>query len=175
MKNLIIFSGIVLFLFVAGGILISMYISQKTIELEKYQNIVAQYDNLRNNYDNTWKQIKQVANVSDNYKNAFIEAYKSFIDGRNYGEEQIKLIFEDNPEFNPQLWENIQNVIQKQRNVFTAEQTRFLAMKADYIFFCDKPTSFFVSPRDLSKMNIITSLKTEKVFEEAKDDDISVF
>lgn len=163
-------------MFLLSVIGIATYFSYSNKEIALYNQIEAKHLDLKNHADNTWKQIKQVASVSDNYKDAFIEAYSTFTEKRNYGGEQIKVIFEDNPQMSDELWINIQRVITKQRNVYAHEQSTFSDMVRNYKTFCAQfPASIFVSERPTAQFKIVTSTKTEEMFDSGKEDNIDVF
>ncbi len=150
---------------------IYMKISYSNEEIHKYESIKASHGNLKNHFDKVWKEIRDVAKVSDNYKNAFVSAYKEMIESRNYGGEQMKVIFEDNPQFSDQMWNTLQNVISRNREQYMREQERFIARKEDYYTtFRVFPASLFVKERDIDVFNIVLSTKTNKTFESGVDD-----
>lgn len=170
-KNTIIAIAVALSIGVTAATAIFMYISYRNDEIVQYENIKASHENLKNHFDKVWKEIRDVAKVTDNYKNAFIQAYKEMIQSRNYGGEQIKVIFEDNPQFSDKMWENLQIVISRNREQYMREQERFIARKANYLVsFRTFPASMFVSERDIDQFNIVLSTKTNKTFESGVDD-----
>ena len=146
-------------------------ISYSNDEIRQYETIKMSHKNLQNHFDKTWKEIRDVAKVSDKYKDAFISAYKEMIESRNYGGEQIKLIFEDNPQFSDKMWDNLQKVISRNREQYMREQERFLAMKQNYYTtFRVFPASWLVKERDIEQFNIVLSTKTNETFESGVDD-----
>lgn len=148
-----------------------MKISYVNYEIRQYENIKMSHENLKNHFDKTWKEIRDVAKVSDKYKDAFISAYKEMIESRNYGGEQMKIIFEDNPQFSDKMWDNLQKVISRNREQYMREQERFLAMKQNYYStFRVFPASWLVNERDIEQFNIVLSTKTNETFESGVDD-----
>lgn len=130
-------------------------------------------------YDNMWKIISQKAQVSEKYKDAFKDIYPQLIEGR-YGNEKggslMKFIVESNPSFDISLYKELSQSIEAERNRFTNEQQMLIDIKREEDNLLQKPISgFFLSDKKSYEIKIITSTKTEKVFDTGKEDNVSVF
>lgn len=130
-------------------------------------------------YDNTWKILQQIAGVADEYKNGFKEIYPALMEGR-YGNARggalLSFVTESNPQFDMKLYEKLANSIEAQRTVFTREQQKLIDIKREHDdLLAMFPSSWFVGDRDPLEIQIVTSSKTEKVFETGKEDDVDLF
>jgi len=151
------------------------------IYLEK--NIVAQYEQNKNNYDNMWKKFKESVQVSEIFVTDLEKVYKSAIEGR-YGENGSQAVFqmlkEHNPNLDASIYKRIQETIESGRNDFEENQKLLIDKKRMYqtqleIFPKNIIAGFFGFPRlNLDQFGIVTSNKTESVFETKKDDEIKL-
>jgi len=142
--------------------------------------VKAQYKQNQNNYDNMWKKFLEASQVNKAYADDLKELYKNTMIGR-YGADGSKATFqfikEHNPTLDPQTYVKLQAMIEAGRNGFEAEQKQLLDKKREYESFLGTPSAsvfnlFFGYPKiDLDKFDIVTSSKTEKVFEDKKDDE----
>lgn len=131
-------------------------------------------------YDAMWKVIQQQAGVVDKYQKSFKDIYTDLIDGRySNGEGQGQLMMwiqEHNPEFDASLFTKLMNTIESMRIDFATRQKELLAIEQDYnqaiVTF---PGSFFLSDRKPLEVTIITSTKTERVYDTGVDDDVELF
>jgi len=174
MKIFMVFAVIILVLAIGSC---SAIIGINNDMVKQEQIIKAQYDQNRNNYDNFFKKVKEVAQVPDMYTEDMKKVYNSAISAR-YGAEGSKAMFqfikEHNPNFDSSLYVKIQQVIEAGRNDFEMNQKMLIDKKRVYetmlgIFPRSIIASMLGFPKiDLSKMTIITSTETEKAFEEKK-------
>jgi len=142
--------------------------------------IKAQYKQNQNNYDNMWKKFLEASQVNQAYAADLKELYKNTMTAR-YGTDGSKAMFqwikEQNPTLDPSTYTKLQALIEAGRNGFEAEQKQLLDRKLQYERALGSTTalvfnSFFNFPRiDLDKFDIVTSSKTEKVFDTKKDDE----
>jgi hypothetical protein len=142
--------------------------------------IKAQYKQNQNNYDNMWKKFLEASQVNKAYADDLKELYKDAMTGRygaNGSQATFQFIKEHNPTLDPQTYVKLQALIEAGRNGFEAEQKQLLDRKMQYEQFLGSTSAlvfnnFFNFPRiDLDKYDIVTSSKTEKVFEDKKDDE----
>jgi hypothetical protein len=142
--------------------------------------IKAQYDQNRNNYDNMWKKFREVASVPAQYVDAMKALWERTMTAR-YGEGGNKALFsfiqEQNPNLSPEVYTQIQRTVEAGRNRFEADQQQLLDKKRQYEVVLNGTRSLFYNvwfgfPRvDLAKYDIVTSTKTEAVFDSKRDDD----
>lgn len=169
--------GLVLIL-VVGYFIMGVSVSNEAARLEA--QVKAQYDDNRNIYDNYFKKVKEIAQVPEMYVKDLQEVYKTAI-GARYGADGSKAVFqfirEHNPNFDSSLYTKIQQVIEAGRKDFEVAQRTLLDKKAVYTAKLEQfPWGFFARsygwPKiDLSKIDIVTSDRTEKVFDTKRDNE----
>lgn len=172
----------VLGLFVAGGLVMTFFnYKNQAVQLENLAK-AAQDDN-KVVFDKTWKVLQQKAGVTDKYSESFKSIYVDLMDAR-YGAEDkngsplFKFIRESNPNFDQALFLDLSRSIESLRNEFANSQKRLIDIKREHdnlrtVF----PGSLFLSfagVREL-EITIVTSSKTEKVFQTGKEDDVNLF
>ncbi|MCC5612851.1 hypothetical protein LC612_40755 [Nostoc sp. CHAB 5834] len=93
---------------------------------ENNQNILAQYG----------QKVMEAVQVPEMAKNDLMEVAKAAISGR-YGPDGARSLFtsiqEQNPQVDPQLYRQIQQIIEAGRNQFETAQTRLIDQKAAYL------------------------------------------
>lgn len=163
---------------ILGIIYVSMNISynNKANQLE-----VAAIEKTKANqvdYDAVWKIIKQQTGVVDKYQNSFREIYSGLMQDR-YSDGQGQLmswVQEHSPNFDPNLFQTLMNTIESQRVDFSTRQKELIAIGEEYnkmrVTF---PASFFVGNRKPMEVKLVTSSKTDEIFELGKEDDIELF
>jgi len=142
--------------------------------------IKAQYKENQNNYDNMWKKFLEASQVNQAYAKDLKEVYQASIQGRygaNGSQATMQWIKEHNPTLDPGTYTKLQALIEAGRNGFEAEQKQLLDKKREYEVLLGSTSAIFVNPFfgfpriDLEKFDIVTSTKTEKAFEDKKDDE----
>lgn len=178
MKSLLLVLGLV----VVGGI--SAVVTAGSVYNEcvsQEEGIEAQYTQNQNNYDKHFKQVVESLGVVDKYSEDLKGAYKTAIEGR-YGDEGSKALFqmitEQNPQLDASLYKQIQTTVEAGRGDFENNQKTLIDKKRVYKTYLGKvPTVWFASlmgfpKKDLAKMDIVTSDRTEKAFDTKKDEPI---
>lgn len=106
--------------------------------------IAAQYDQNKNDYDNGWKKVMEVAQIPAMQMNQTKELYTAVMTGR-YGTDGSKafasFIQEQNPNLSPQLYIEIQQTVQAFRDKFEASQTNLISRKQEYSRFIQATTT----------------------------------
>lgn len=179
MKNigLAIFGLFLAFIVMFAG----MWISYHNEEVSLRNAIIAKQVDNTNEFDNMWKKIAQVAQVSEKQKEAFKEIFTSYVSGRgaNSSDGQMMTWVKENvPTPDLSIYNEVLNIIVASRNSFTTRQKELLDMKRAHDNLIDQlPSGFFlrIMGRDKINVTIVTSSKTDKVFETGKDNDINVF
>jgi len=156
----------------------SMSVSYNNKNVELMELINAQNKKIELHFDNTFKSIKQIANVADKAAETFKEIYVPLMEQR-YGNDNnvmMKWITESNPQFDNSLYKKLADVIEAKRNELTNEQDKL----ADYIrqrnvYIKKFPNSFFISDKSEIKGTFITSTKAKEAIETGIDDELEVF
>jgi len=139
------------------------------------------------NFDKMFKVISQVAQVAERNmeasKEAFKEIYPALMEGRysnDRGGALMSWVTEQNPQFDMQatskLYEKLANAIEANRTEYFKMQEKLIDFqRAHREYIAVFPNSIIVGSRGDVEITVITSSKTEAVYESAKEDDISVF
>jgi len=174
MKNIaLVVSAVLLVLILGFGL---TYVSISNQEIQLVSRFEAQEKNVAAVFDNTWKTIQQVAQVSNQYKEAFAEIYPKLITGRYNQGELLKFVTESNPTFDTSLYNRLVSVIESNRATFTMEQKIAIDIAREQnVLVKTFPGSLFVGGRPLLVYKPITSDRTEDVVKTRKDNDIKLF
>lgn len=175
---------VILGIFIFAGIIGLGYLYNVSKTCNTFEvGVKAQYEQNKNDYDNFFKKIKEMAQVPEMY----VEDFKSIIDkdmeGR-YGPDGSMAVFqwiqEHDIKLDAVLYLKIQQAIEAGRNQFAANQSSLIAVKQAYENYMADPLNGFVAkllgyPKiDMNKYNIVTSEHTEKVFEEKKSEPLDL-
>jgi hypothetical protein len=147
-------------------------------------SVKAQYEQNKNNYDNYFKKLLEVSQVSEMYRDDLKDVYDGAMQGR-YGKDGSKAVFqwiqEKNPDFDASLYHKIQDIIEAGRNSFEADQKSLIDRKRAYfdVFlkrFPDNVTAGFLGFPKIDEVDykIVTSNETEDAFESGKSDPIDI-
>lgn len=168
-------------IFVVGSCVAVVGINNNLVAQE--EGLKAQYKQNQNVYDNYWKKLKEASQVPDMYVSDLKKVFDSAMNGR-YGEggskAVLQMLTEQNPQLSPDLYKQIQQMIEAGRNDFSAAQTMLLDKKMVYEKSIRTFPNSMIAPRlgfpkiDLSKIDIVTSEETEKVFETKKSEPINL-
>lgn len=155
-----------------------MYLSYNNREVSLRSDGEAAVRDVTLNYDNMWKTIKQKAQVSDEYKNAFDTIYSKLISSR-YDKDSgllFKFVTEANPNFDISLYKDLSNAIEALRNTFLMKQERVVDILNQHNKLCKTlPGKWFLGSRPEIAYKPVTSTLTDQVVASGKDDDVNVF
>ena len=175
--------GALLILVIGGCSIVSTVVSVNNELVSLEEGLSAQYKQNQNTYDSMYKTVTEMVGVTSKYSKDFKEAYDGVMKGR-YGEEGSKALFqlitENNPQLDASLYKQIQQTIEANRGEFKAEQENLLDKKRVYMTTLKQfPTSVIAKvlgfPKlDLSKIDIVTSDRTEKAFDSKKDEPLEI-
>lgn len=155
-----------------------MYMSYSNSEVRLRNAVTAQGKANETSFDTCWKIIQGQAQVSEKYKDSFKEIYVGLMEGRHYekGGNLMKWITEANPAFDIKLFEKVANSIEAQRTAFMRDQQKLIDLKREHDnLLTTMPGSWFLGGRPPVEIKVVTSSKTEKTFQDGKDDDVDVF
>lgn len=152
-------------------------ISNKEVSLRNL--ITAKQTDNKSEYDNMWKKIAQVAEVTDAQKQALKEIFVSHAQARTGGGPDkaiVKWVQESVPNVDTSTFNNLMNIISSSRDRWTMRQKELIDFKREHDNMIDMfPSNVLVGGRGKINITIVTSTKTEKTFETGKDDDVNVF
>lgn len=154
-----------------------MSVSYKGQEARLRNAVKAKQEDNKNEFDNVWKKISQVAQVTEEQREALKDIIVGYAQGRGTGGGSLaKSVTEAVPNLDTKVYQNLQNIITSARDGFTARQKELLDLKREHDNLIDSPISgFFLSGVQKIDVKLVTSTRTEKSFETGKDDDDSVF
>lgn len=141
---------------------------------------VKQEDN-KNEYDNMWKKISQVAQVTEKDRSSLMDIFVKHAEARTgdgAGTPVMNWIKESVPNISSANFTNLQNVITSSRDRWTMRQKELLDFKRQHDDYRTKfPSSIICGMFGIKELKVIivTSGKTDNAFETGKDDDVKVF
>lgn len=162
-------------------ILFGMGISFHNKEISLRNLIVNKQTDNKNEMDSMWKTISQVAQVAEKDRASLMEIFNGYAQSRSgVGDNAslMKWIQESVPNVDNRTMLNLQNNIVSQRDGFKFRQKEILDFKREHDNLIDSfPNNIFATLLNRSKINvtIVTSSRTEKAFQDGKDDDVNVF
>lgn len=153
-------------------IFIAMYFSYNNKEIALRKEAEAQRGNVEAVRDRMFQVIREQANVSTEYREAFNEIYPKIIEGRyKDGGGLMKWIQEANPQFDTSLYQTLQNSIEVQRTSFTSAQTRMLdIIKQRETLIEQLPSCWFVKNKSVIDYTVISTSDTKQVMATGVDD-----
>lgn len=123
------------FLVVVCGVLAMSYISAFNQGNQKEQAIKATYANNENVLAQYGQKVVEASQVPEMARDDMMKIAREAI-GSRYGEDGSKAVFqmlrEQNPQVDPQLYRQIQQIIESGRDEFKNSQTRLIDQKRDY-------------------------------------------
>lgn len=128
-------------------------------------------------YDETWKTIKQIAQVSDKYSEDFKKIYPELMEGRyKEGGSLMKFVTESNPNFDTSLYQKLSNVIESKRSQFTASQEELIDVKREHDNLQTMfPSSLFVMNKERIKITIVSSTKSKDTIDTGIEDEVDIY
>jgi len=180
MKICAILGGLFLFFFVCTCILVGTGISTYN-RAQELQNLISakQKDNT-SEYDNMWKKISQVSQVTEKDRSTLMDIFVKHADARtgDGGTPVMNWIKESVPNVSSELFVQLNNTITSSRDKWTMRQKELLDFKREHDNLRTQfPSNVVCGIFGIQevKVVIVTSSKTEKSFETGKDDDVNMF
>ena len=158
-------------------ILLIMFFTYNNKEIYLRKEADAQRKKIESTHDKMWKVIKQKAEVSEQYREAFERIYPELIAGRySEGSSAMKWIQEANPNFDTSLYNDLMQAIEIQRTHLHNAQTRMLDVIRERASLIESyPSRWFITNKSEIEYEVISSTKTHNVVETRVDDDVDVF
>ncbi|MCH5319427.1 MAG: hypothetical protein J1E38_06935 [Paramuribaculum sp.] len=153
-------------------ILISMYFSYNNKEIALRKESEAQRGKIETVRDRMFQIIREQANVSNEYREAFEKIYPEIIAGRyQQGGELMKWIQEANPQFDTSLYQTVSNSIDVQRTAFTSTQNRMLDIINQRATLIESyPSRWFIKNKSAIEYTPISTSATKQVMATGVDD-----
>lgn len=153
-------------------ILIAMYFSYNNKEIALRKESEAQRGKIETVRDRMFQIIREQANVSNEYREAFNEIYPKIIAGRyEHGGELMKWIQEANPQFDTSLYQKVSNSIEVQRTAFTSTQNRMLDIINQRATLIESyPSRWFIKNKSAVDYTPISTSDTKMVMATGIDD-----
>ena len=149
-----------------------MYISYNNKEIALRKESEAQRGKIETVRDRMFQIIREQANVSSEYRDAFNEIYPKIIEGRyKDGGQLMKWIQEANPTFDTSLYQKVSNSIEVQRTAFTSTQNRMLDIINQRATLIEQmPSCWFIKNKSVIDYEPITTSATKTVMSTGVDD-----
>jgi len=176
MKHALI--GILAGILVLGLIFVGMYFGYNNSEIRLRNQAEAQRAKVEGSFDAMWKIIKQKAQVTEEYKDAFSEIYPELIAGRySKGDGSfMKWITENNPDFDTSLYKDLMESIEVQRLTFKHDQERMIDIIREHENLIHTvPATWFIKNKESIEYTVISSTYSKEVMETGVDDDMELF
>lgn len=153
-------------------IIIAMYFSYNNKEIALRKESEAQRGKIETVRDRMFQVIREQANVSTEYREAFNEIYPKIIEGRyKDGGQLMKWIHEANPTFDTSLYQTLSNSIEVQRMAFTSTQNRMLDIINQRATLIEQmPSCWFIKNKSSIKYTPISTSATKAVIASGVDD-----
>lgn len=153
-------------------ILIAMYFSYNNKEIALRKESEAQLGKIETVRDRMFQIIREQANVSTEYREAFEKIYPEIIAGRyREGGEVMKWIQEANPEFDTSLYRTVQNSMDVQRTAFKSTQDRLLDIIRQRDTLIESyPSRWFIANKSVIEYTPIATSDTKSVISSGIDD-----
>lgn len=145
--------------------------------------INAKHKNLENVLSSGYQQISGVAQVAEIAKDDLKEVFTAAItarEGEDGSRAVFKMVTESNPNFDPNLYREIQRVVQATKKEYQTEQTAFIVQKAQYqealgtvwggwwLKLAGYPKT------NLADLKIVTTGKASRAIETGVEEEISI-
>ena len=153
-------------------IIIAMYFSYNNKEIALRKESEAQRGKIETARDRMFQIIREQANVSTEYREAFNEIYPQIIEGRyKDGGQLMKWIQEANPVFDTSLYKTLSNSIEVQRTAFISTQNRMLDIINQRATLIEQmPSCWFVKNKSTIDYSPISTSATKAVMASGIDD-----
>jgi len=149
--------------------LIIWWISVYNKEIQLRNLTEAQKKVCEANFDKMWKVIKQITNVSDKYRDTFMEVYPQLIAGR-YQNGVSKFVMESNPGFDIGLMSQLANAVETNREMFFENQKKLVAYRNEHKNLIENiPGCIFLAGKQPIEITVITSDHTEDIYKSGKE------
>lgn len=176
-KTIVILSSVVIVVFVAI-MCFTMSIRYSNREVKLVNQFNMEMKNREATFDNMFKDISQIAQVAEKYKESFKDIYVHITSERYDKDDGVvmKWVQEKNPQFDTKLYDRLANTIEVRRQEFLLVQRKLMDIENQHNNLLDVfPSSLFLSGRERLNYQVVSSTHTKNVMETGIEDDIDVF
>lgn len=153
-------------------IFITLFFSYNNKEIALRKEAEAQEKKIETIRDRMFQIVRELANVSSEYRDAFNEIYPNIISGRySDGGSLMKWIQEQNPQFDSSLYKDVQNAIEVQRTAFTSTQNRMIDIINQRATLIESyPSRWFLQNKTAIDFKPVATSSTKQVMTTRVDD-----
>lgn len=133
-------------------------------------------------FDNTWKVISQSAQVAESQKDALREIFEGYASARTGTSDNSNRVMtwikESVPNADLATYRNLQNIVVGSRDSWTRNQLELVEIARQYnLNLSVIPRGLLLKVVGFTQITpkVITSTRTERVFESGKDDEVTLF
>jgi hypothetical protein len=181
MTKFLIGCGVFVLIFVIGAFITLAWGVSTYNGIQGVQNTIkAKQEDNKSEFDNMWKKIAQVAQVTEKDRSSLMDIFIKHAGARttDSGGSLAKWVQESVPNISSEGFNNLSNIIVASRDRWTMRQKELLDLKREHDNYRTKfPSNILCGLFGIQevKVQIITSDKTDKTFETGKDNDTKVF
>lgn len=168
MKGFLI--GLIATVFIAGGIILwAIGVSNSEIKLR--ERISGQQESCEVFYTKLWEILKTKAGVAEEYAEKFKEIQVEVMEGRySTGGEMMKWIQEAGVSLSPELYKDLMNSIEGERNGFFVEQKKLIDMNVQHgIMLKTFPKKLVIGKRPAIEIVVLKNVATKEAYETGTD------
>lgn len=174
-----VFGVVVACLVILGLVAGMVYVGVSNHEVSVRLQTKAKQKDLENVFDKTWKTISQRAQISEKYKADFKDIYVAIMDGR-YGDDGmgglVQFMHEANPQLDSSIYTGLASAVEANRAELENCQTSLIDLQREHKnILMTFPGSLLLTGRQPVEIQIVTSTKTDEVFQTGKDNEIDLF
>lgn len=155
-----------------------MQVTTQNSEVRLRNRADAQLEKNKTTQDTCWKIISGKASVAEKHKDGFKDVYVAMMGARGLdkGGTFMKWVQESNPNFDSSLYKSLSSAIEGQRTLFKRDQQMLIDIKREHDNLLETwPSSMFVGDREPLAIVVVTSTKTQEVFNTGLDDESDPF
>ena len=174
MKGFLI--GLIAIVAIAGGVILwAIGVSNSEIKLR--EKISGQQESCEIFYTKLWEVLKTKAGVADEYAEKFKEIQVEVMEGRySTGGEMMKWIQEAGVNLTPELYKDVMNSIEGERNGFFIEQKKLIDMNVQHgIMLKTFPKKLVLANRESIEIVVLKNVATTNAYETGTDQSPELF
>jgi len=174
MKGFLI--GLIAIVAIAGGIILwAIGVSNSEIKLRT--KISGQQESCEIFYTKLWEVLKTKAGVANEYAEKFKEIQVEVMEGRySTGGEMMKWIQEAGVNLTPELYKDVMNSIEGERNGFFVEQKKLIDMNVQHeVMLKTFPKKLVLANREAIEIVVLKNVATKNAYETGTDQSPELF